>query len=216
MELRNDIKRYKLGEGKLIYIPKWADDPDMLFREAKKLAFTPEIVPQFGKAVEIKKRKTVDYGLDYSYSKTAKPSIEWEQLPLAIKQRLESQLGRNLQQCACNHYLDPEGYISAHSDKSTPINGIKTPPNLIISLSLGNLRQMVLRPIRPGHEGDDRNQLVTMADVRREKDAVVLDLEPGSLVIFSGALNHTWKHAIPQAEDKKAAGERISLTYREF
>jgi hypothetical protein len=29
-------------------------------------------------------------------------------------------------------------------------------------------------------------------------------------------LNHTWKHAIPQAEDKKAAGERISLTYREF
>ena len=75
---------------------------------------------------------------------------------------------------------------------------------------------MALRPIRPGHEGDDRNQLVTMADVRREKDAVVLDLEPGSLVIFNGVLNHTWKHAIPQAENKSVAGDRISLTYREF
>ena len=153
---------------------------------------------------------------EYGYSKTAKASIPWEPLPLAIKQRLEAQLKRTLQQCACNYYLDPEGYISAHSDKSTPINGVKTPPNLIISLSLGSLRQMALRPIRPGHEGDDRNQLVTMADVRREKDAIVLDLEPGSLVIFNGVLNHTWKHAIPQAENKNVAGHRISLTYREF
>jgi alkylated DNA repair dioxygenase AlkB len=210
------VQEYVLGEGKLIYVPGWADDPDMLYREAKKLSFTPEIIPQFGKAVEIKKRTTVDYGLEYSYSKTAKHSIEWEPLALAIKQRLEAQLGRTLLQCACNHYLDPKAYISAHSDKSTPINGIKVAPNLIVSLSLGGERQMALRPIRPGHEGDDRNQLVTMTDVRREKDAIVLDLEPGSLVILDGVLNHLWKHAIPQAEDKKAAGDRISLTYREF
>jgi alkylated DNA repair dioxygenase AlkB len=211
-----DIRKRKLGEGELLYVPPWADDPDMLYREAKKLSFTPEIVSQFGKAVEIKKRKTVDYGLEYNYSKTAKPSIPWEPLALAIKQKLESQLGVTLQQCACNYYLDPEGYISAHSDKSTPINGIKVAPNLIISLSLGSPRQMALRPIRPGHEGDDRNQLVTMNDVRREKDAIVLDLEPGSLVIFDGVLNHTWKHAIPQAESKEVAADRISLTYRQF
>jgi alkylated DNA repair dioxygenase AlkB len=209
-------REYPLGEGKLIYIPRWADDPDALYEEAKKLSFSPEIVPQFGKAVEIKKRRTVDYGLEYGYSKTAKRSIEWEPLALAIKQRLESQLGRTLQQCACNYYLDPEGYISAHSDKSTPINGVKTAPNLIISLSLGSLRHMVLRPIRPGCEGDARNQLVTMNDVRKEKDAIVLGLEPGSLVIFDGVVNHSWKHAIPKATDKKVAGDRISLTFREF
>jgi alkylated DNA repair dioxygenase AlkB len=55
-----------------------------------------------------------------------------------------------------------------------------------------------------------------MRDVRREKDAIVIDLEPGSLVIFDGVANHLWKHAIPQAENKKVAGDRISLTYREF
>ena len=211
-----DITKYKLGEGELLYVPNWADDPDMLFREAKKLSFTPEIVPQYGKAVTVKKRKTVDYGLEYGYSQTAKRSTPWEPLALAIKQMLEAQLGRTLAQCACNHYLDPEGYISAHCDKSTAIDGVKVAPNLIISLSLGSLRQMALRPIRPGREGNDRNQLVTMSDVRKEKDAVVLDLAPGSLVMFNGALNHGWKHAIPMAENKEVAGERISLTYREF
>ncbi len=211
-----DITKYKLGEGELFYFPHWADDPDMLYRESKKLSFTPELVPSFDKVVEIKKRRTVNFGLDYDYSRTAKPSVPWEPLALAIKQKLESQLGVTLQQCACNYYLDPEGHISAHSDKSTPVNGVKSAPNLIVSLSLGSLRQMALRPIRPGREGNDRNQLVTMNDVRKEKDAVVIDLEPGSLVIFNGVLNHTWKHAIPQAENKSAAGDRISLTYREF
>jgi len=35
-----DITKYKLGEGELLYIPRWADDPDALYREAKKLSFT--------------------------------------------------------------------------------------------------------------------------------------------------------------------------------
>jgi alkylated DNA repair dioxygenase AlkB len=216
MKCNKDIRRYKRGEGELIYVPNWADDPDMGYRASQKLSFTPEYVPSFGQTVEIKKRKTVDYGLEYGYSKTAKPSIPWEPFPLAIKQKLESQLGVILQQCACNYYLDSEGYISAHSDKSTLFNGVKTAPNLIISLSFGSVRQMALRPIRPGQEGNNRNQLVTMNDVRKEKDAIVLDLEPGSLVIFNGVLNHTWKHAIPQSENKVPSGDRISLTYRNF
>jgi hypothetical protein len=72
-----DFKKYKLGEGKLIYIPNWADDADMLYREGQKLPFTPEYVPSRkdpNKPVEIKKRKTIDFGLEYEYSKTAKPS----------------------------------------------------------------------------------------------------------------------------------------------
>jgi hypothetical protein len=57
-----NFKEYILGEGRLIYVPEWAYDPEMLYRESKKLSFTPERVPQFGRIVEIKKRKTVDYG----------------------------------------------------------------------------------------------------------------------------------------------------------
>jgi alkylated DNA repair dioxygenase AlkB len=209
------ITPYTLGEGQLTYIRNWAADPEMLYREAKKMPFTPEIVTMFQKSTVIE-RQTVDFGLPYSYNKTAKASVEWEPLALAIKQKLEWQLGRRLMQCACNYYVSPTAYIGAHCDKSTPVNGVSTAPNLIVSLSLGSPRQMALRPIRPGREGKDSSALKTMSEVRREKDAIVLDLEPGSLVVFDGIVNHTWKHAIPQAENKSTAGERISLTFREF
>jgi alkylated DNA repair dioxygenase AlkB len=213
-----DIRKYKLGEGELLYIPHWADDPDMVYREAKKLLFTPEYVPSRKDPkvpVQIKERQTVNFGLSYKYNEFAKPSIDWAPLALAIKQKLESQLGRALLQCACNSYPNASAYIGAHCDKNTPVSGVSTAPNLIVSLSLGCTRQMALRPIRLGHEAE-ASALITMSEVRKEKDVIVLDLEPGSLVIFDGVLNHSWKHAIPQAENKKAAGERISLTYREF
>jgi len=214
LDPKYEVKRFKLGEGELIYVPRWADDPDMLYREARKLSFTSEIVTMYGKENTIE-RKTVDYGAEYSYNQTSKRSIEWEPLALAIRHKLEEQTGRQLIQCACNHYVSPTAYIGAHCDKSTPINGISTPPNLIISLSLGSARKMALRPIYPGKEGGKgTNHFATMADVEREKNAIVLDLEPGSLVIFDGIVNHTFKHAIPK--DKNASGERISLTYREF
>jgi len=67
-----DIKEYTLGEGRLLYVPHWADDPDALYREAKKLSFTPENRTMYGKT-NIIERQTVDYGLPYSYNKTAKP-----------------------------------------------------------------------------------------------------------------------------------------------
>lgn len=215
MELPKDIKRYKLGEGELIYIPNWADDPDRLYEEAKNLSFTPEMVTMFQKSRVIE-RQTVDFGLPDNYNKTAKASVEWEPLALAIKQKLELQVGRTLMQCACNYYVSLTSYIGCHCDKSTPVSGVSTAPNLIVSLSLGSVRQMALRPLRPGREGKDSPAFKTMAEVRREKDAIVLDLEPGSLVIFDGIVNHTWKHAIPQAENKSVAGGRISLTFREF
>ena len=215
MKLTMAMKVHTLGEGKLIYVPKWADDPEMLYRGAQKFPFTPEIVTMFQRSTVIE-RQTVDFGLAYTYNKTAKASVEWEQLALAIKQKLESQLGRKLMQCACNYYVSPTAYIGCHCDNNTPANGVSTAPNLIVSLSLGSVRQMVLRPIRPGHEGKDAPAFKTMSEVRREKDAIVLDVEPGSLVIFDGIVNHTWKHAIPQAENESVAGDRISLTFREF
>jgi hypothetical protein len=54
----------------------------------------------------------------------------------------------------------------------------------------------------------------TVASMAKLRDALVFGLQPGSLVVFSNAVNQNWKHAIPQ--DKNAAGDRISLTYRQF
>lgn len=202
-----DMNEYTLGEGKLIYIPHWADDPDALFREAKKLSFTPEIVTMYGKESTIE-RQTVDYGLPYSYNKTAKPSIEWEPLAIEVRKRLEAQLGITLPQCACNQYASPTAYIGAHRDKNTIINGESVEPKYIASLSLGSARKMVFVPKEVGMKQP------TVESMSKLRDALVFELLPGSLVLFSNAVNQNWKHAIPQ--DKSAAGERVSLTFREF
>ena len=142
-----DINEYTLGEGKLIYIPRWADDPDALYRDAKKLSFTPETVTMYGKTNTIE-RQTVDYGLPYSYNKTAKPSIEWEGIAIDVRQRLEAQLGIPFPQCACNQYGSPTSYIGAHRDKNTIINGESVEPKYIASLSLGSMRKMVFNRSR--------------------------------------------------------------------
>jgi alkylated DNA repair dioxygenase AlkB len=202
-----DTREYTLGEGKLIYVPRWADDPDMLYREAQKLSFTPETVTMFAKTNVIE-RQTVDYGLPYSYNKTAKPSIEWESLAIEIRKRLEEQLGIQLPQCACNRYATPSAYIGAHRDKNTTIDGESREPKYIVSLSLGSARRMVLVPKEVSMKQP------TIESMSKLRDALVIDLQPGSLVIFSNAVNQNWKHAIPQ--DKTASGERISLTFREF
>lgn len=202
-----EITRYKLGEGELLYIPHWADDPDALYQEAKKLSFTPETVTMYGKTNTIE-RQTVDYGLPYSYNKTAKPSIEWEGIAIEVRKRLETQLGIQLPQCACNQYASPTAYIGAHRDKNTIINGESVEPKYIASLSLGSARKMVFVPKEVGMKQPTVESMSTL------RDALVFELLPGSLVLFSNAVNQNWKHAIPQ--DKTAVGERISLTYREF
>ena len=202
-----DITKYKLGEGELLYVPHWADDPDMLYREAKKLSFTAETVTMFTKT-SVVERRTVDYGLPYSYNKTAKPSIEWEGIAIEVRKRLEAQLGIQLAQCACNQYSSPTAYIGAHRDKNTIINGESVEPKYIASLSLGSVRKMVFIPKEVGMKQPTVDSMSTL------RDALVFELLPGSLVLFSNAINRNWKHAIPQ--DKTAVGERISLTYREF
>jgi alkylated DNA repair dioxygenase AlkB len=151
-------------------------------------------------------RQTVDYGLPYSYNKTAKPSVEWETLPAEIRNQLERQLGITLPQCAGNRYASPNAYIGLHRDKNTVIGGESVEPRYIISLSLGSARKMVFVPKEVGMKAS------TVESMSKLRDALVFDLLPGSLVLFSNAVNKNWKHAIPQ--DKKASGDLCFGCYR--
>jgi alkylated DNA repair dioxygenase AlkB len=95
-----------------------------------------------------------------------------------------------------------------HRDKNTRINGASREPKYIASLSLGSARKIVFLPKEVGMKSP------TIESMSELRDAFVLDLLPGSLIVFSNAINRNWKHAIPK--DKNATGERISLTYRQF
>jgi alkylated DNA repair dioxygenase AlkB len=117
MRLPTEVKEWQLGDGKLIYVRNWADDPPSLAPEARRMPFTPEEVTYAGRTSTVE-RQTVDFGLPYPYNKTAKPSVAWHPLAHAIKQRLEQQTGRQFIQCACNWYVSPSAYIGAHATRT--------------------------------------------------------------------------------------------------
>ena len=158
------------------------------------------------------RRRTVDYGLAYSYNKTAKPSIEWERLHWALKLRLEQQFRMDFPQCACNEFIDHEAYIGPHHDKATVVDGEKREPLYIASISLGAMRRMVLTPPGVNLKGVP----ITVNGLSKVPGSRVIELAPGSLVLFSNAFNSTWKHSIPKDLKHLVSSKRISLTYRHF
>ena len=204
-------KIYKLGNGVEVRLyPEWLRNAREKFAQAEKLSWSNEIVTMFQKQSCIE-RRTVNYGLAYTYSKTAKASIDWEPLALELKQNLDSAFGIDWQQCACNEYGTTSAYISPHHDKDTIIDGEKREPIVIASISLGGQPTMVLTP--PG--ANLKGVPITVSGLKKVPGSVAIDLPSGSMVLFSNSFNRFWKHSIPK-DSKDVAGKRISLTYRHF
>jgi len=195
----------------LHYFPNWVDNSDAAFLEAEKLSFSDEVVTMYKKANVIR-RRTVDYGPHYLYNKTAKASIAWESPALAFREKLERQFGVEFGQCACNEFIDHEAYIGPHHDKGLTQGNEKREPLWIVSISLGAMRRMVLTP--PGAKL--KGVPITVAGLMKVPGSVMVELEPGSLIVFSNAFNKTWKHSIPKDYKDIVTGKRISLTYRHY
>src|SRR6266478_6618842 len=202
----------KLSEGvEIHYYPHFLDDPELLFLEAEKLSFSEELVTMYAK-VNVIRRRTVDYGLGYTYNKTAKQSINWEPLALELKRKLEDYFGVDFPQCACNEFVDHEAYIGPHHDKATVIGEERREPLYIASISLGAMRRMVMTP--PG--AILKAVPITVSGLSKVPGSRVIELASGSLVLFSNAVNQTWKHSIPKDRKSEVSGKRVSLTYRHF
>ena len=90
----------------------------------------------------------------------------------------------------CNYYRDGNDSVAPHNDKlSTLIAG-----HSIVLLSLGDARRMEIREKQP------------------PRRIVRIDLEHGSLLSMSHAMQYTHDHGIPKT--RHAVGPRISLAYR--
>lgn len=210
--MKQEFEVIKIAEGiELHYFPKWIEDADRFFREAEKLSFSDEIVTMYAKQNVIR-RRTVDYGLGYTYNPTAKGSIEWEPLPWALRQKLEQQFKIDFLQCACNEFIDHVAYIGPHHDKATIVGDEKREPLFIASISLGAMRRMVLTPPDANLKGVS----ITVNGLSKVPGSRVIELAPGSLILFTNAFNRVWKHSIPKDLKHLVSGKRISLTYRHF
>ena len=103
--------------------------------------------------------------------------------------------GTRITSCLANHYGAGSDSIPWHSDEVRAHGDAK----LVLSLSLGGERRMLLRPKRAGSEG-------------RGDGVLALTLPPGSAVAMAGAAQDYWEHSLPL--DSRAAPRRVSLTFR--
>lgn len=145
----------------------------------------------FGKLI-ITKRKVAWYGdqpFSYTYSKTTKSALPWNEELLELKEMVEQKTGETFNSCLLNLYHSGEEGMAWHSDgeKDLKKNGA------IGSLSFGAERKFLFK-----HKVTKQN--------------VSVQLEKGSLLVMKGETQTNWLHRLPPT--KKVKTPRINLTFR--
>ena len=174
----------------IIYVPGFFEprEANELLRSLLALDMSPEVIRMYGRDT-VTKRRSEQYGAEYSYNPAAKRSKEWSPLMLAIRRRVECVAGR-LDGGLVQVYPDGAAGIGWHRDKGKP--------EIIVSLSLGAERELAfgVEAARPCEE------------VRR------LRLGHGSLLLIPAATNEAFKHRVPPA--RRITAPRVNVTLRRF
>ncbi len=146
-----------------------------------------------------------DAGLTYSYSGVTHQATPWTPTLTEVRRRAEEAVslpaplrgrgvggeGVSLNSLLLNFYRDGQDSIGYHTDAEPELG---TNP-VIASISLGAVRQFVLKHIQTG-------------------DKLKYDLAHGSLLVMGGTCQHHWVHGVPKT--KATVGPRINLTFRQI
>lgn len=137
--------------------------------------------------------------LPYTYShSTMKANTQWPSDLLALRSRLFSDFGLNLNSVLCNLYRSGYDSIAWHSDSEASLG----PQPTIASVSLGDTRVFTLRKKPPPEEGGDFTYSLQ----------IKVPLSHGTLLIMEGATQDDWQHQV--AREYHDRGPRINLTFR--
>ncbi len=130
-----------------------------------------------------------DKHAQYQYSGVNHQPLEWIDLLLAIKQKIQSFYPCVFNSVMANLYRNGKDSMGCHADDEKEL-GVNP---LIASLSFGDQR---------------------LLKFRHQKSKQVLDviLGHGDLLLMTGEIQHHWKHELPKT--KKIKTERINLTFR--
>lgn len=132
-----------------------------------------------------------DAGLTYRYSGVTHQAIAWTPTLLEIRHDVEAAAGVGFNSVLLNYYRDGRDSMGQHSD-AEPELGVNP---VIASISLGAVRQFVLKHVRTGAK-------------------LKFELNSGSLLIMGGTTQHHWVHALPKT--KGTVRPRINLTFRQI
>jgi alkylated DNA repair dioxygenase AlkB len=109
----------------------------------------------------------------------------------AIRRELEVLTGARFSHVLLNRYRNGKDSVAWHNDRE--VEHLQHP--VIASLTLGATRAFDLRPKA------DRSRIVS------------IDLDHGDLIVMRGETQTNWEHRV--AKDRRIAGERINLTFRQ-
>ena len=114
-------------------------------------------------------------------------------MPMALAEvarRVRTHVGAAFTHIGLNYYRDGNDSVAPHNDKLSTL----VAPHPIALVSLGHPRRMEIREKAP------------------PRGVVRIDLEPGSLLVMSHAMQSTHDHGIPKS--RHPVGPRISLAFR--
>jgi alkylated DNA repair dioxygenase AlkB len=189
-----EFEKTILRDGWIIYVPNFyakeiADQLFNLFYQS--INWQQGEIKLFGKKYLTPRLEAfyAEENKSYGYSGQRLITSSFTKELKQIKDIIELKLSIQLNSVLINLYRDGNDSNGWHADDEPELG--KNP--IIASLSLGASRRFDLK-----HS--------------TTKEKLSLELEPGSLLVMGGELQHYWKHQI--AKTKKVNTPRINLTFR--
>ncbi|MBX2810608.1 MAG: alpha-ketoglutarate-dependent dioxygenase AlkB [Myxococcales bacterium] len=158
----------------------------------EEVAWSQRPITVFGKEV-LQPRLIGWAGLcPYRYSNQTLAPKPYGPVLHALLRDIQAVTGLEFNHVLLNRYRNGSDHMGPHADDEPELG----PSPQIAALSLGASRKFVLEP-KP-------------KKLRHRK--VVMSLEPGSLMVMGGRIQHGWRHAVPK--QLKVENERINVTFR--
>lgn len=118
----------------------------------------------------------------------------WSPVTFALKQRIEEVANTQFNSCLVGMYYNGQDKIGWHSDNSDAMG--QDP--IIASLSLGSSRIFNIKRKRKNRSGAEK---------------LLINLEPGSLLLMKRGVNAGYLHSVPATGSDK---QRINMTFRNY
>ena len=196
--IRSGFQKHILAGGELWVMPNFlsAEKAAAYYRQIKEtINWRQEKIKMYGKTHPLPRLTAwhADAGCHYKYAGILCRPDPWTPALLEIKQQIEQLLPRQkFNSVLLNLYRDGHDKMGWHADDEKELGVNPT----IASVSLGAIRRFDLK--------------------HRKNKALKLQiaLNPGSLLLMTGGLQHHWLHQVPAQKRVRAA--RINLTYRKI
>jgi hypothetical protein len=138
----------------------------------------------------IRARRVASFGVPYNYSGTVWPEAPMPDTLVPVTASVAAAVGYEPNNCLANYYPDGDSTMGYHSDSVAELE----PGTGISIVSLGAVRAISFR-----READ-------------RSEVHELNLDGGSLLHMTAAMQSAWRHAVLRTEGVTAG--RISLTFR--